>query len=145
MQILYNPVGSAGAYSVLIDTTQGGSIEKWNPRFSCHPQVEELASNVAGNGNVFTNVLGNIKCNFSMQKINTLYTNNAAAMAAAVTIANAFLTQLLNLQIIPDGAGAVPQYYSRCVFSDMTPDVEGASITWTMSFTSGFPTFIQPS
>jgi len=144
MQINYKPVGGMGNYVVLIDTTLGGSIEEWDPDFASRPQIVELASNFGQNSSILTNTLGNLRCSMSMRGMSQLYATNAAAMAAAINVANTFLTQLLNLQVMPDGVGAVYQYYPACVFSKCKPQVRGAGITWTMDFTSQMATFTPP-
>ena len=132
MVISYKTVGGS-SYTSWIDTSNGDTIEPWEPSYSAKPQIEELAQNFGQGSSVFTYTLGNIKCSLPLKSVCVTYASLDAALAASRTVPTTFLNNYIHLQVTQ---GTETQYFPYAVCTSFKCNVQGASVVYDVELTS---------
>lgn len=143
MKIDYRAVGGAGGYVKLMDVTTGDTIEAWEPSFSAHAQVEELASNAGQGAGVYTQNLGNIRCDIPVKKMNIVYATRDAAMLAAQSVPAALMNLKVNIRVTEGGTVI---WYKGAVTRNLKGSVQGLNVEFNADFVaSGTPVTVEPA
>ena len=142
MRIAYHIVGSTAGYAALMDEALGGVIEPWEPDFTAHQQIEELASNAGQGASVFTNPLGNARVTIPLHNMVVPYATSDLAFAASNDIPLIFLANKIHLQVTQ---GSQTRYYPNAVFSRCKPSVKGSIIVWQMDCVTQMAQKSQPA
>lgn len=142
MVISYRAVGSSAGYVTLFDMTRGDTLEPWNPQYRANVQVNDLASNTLPGASQKIKMQGNIVCQLPLHNMTITYLDAQTALAASRTIPGTLLNNQVNLRVVE---GSETQYFPNAVCHSILPNVQGASVTFSMEFTTQMVTNVEPA
>lgn len=142
MKIEYRQVGSASGYTTLIDTSNGDTIEPWEPSYRQNLQIDNLAGNTTVGGSVKIKQQGNIECTLSMRNVAVTYVSAQAALAATRTVPTALLNSLVNIKVTQ---GTEVQYFPSASCGHIRPSLQGCTVVYNIDFVSKMVTAVEPA
>ena len=141
MKLDYKPVGSAGGWTPLIDTSAGGTWETQAFMATGKKQSEDLAATPGQLNAQFRQPLGNLKETFPV-KGNQVYASADAAATAAKTAKVAIIGTKCHWRVTYN---SVIHYYANGVVDSMLTDLQGCSVNYDLKPETDLVSTTDPS
>lgn len=126
MKLEFKPVGSAGGYQTLIDTSAGGTWETQSFTATGVKQSENLTANPGQLSAAFRQPIGNLKETFPI-KGNQVYADADSAAAAAMAAKVAIMGTKCHWRFT---VNSNVYFYANGVVDSMLTDLQGCSVNY---------------
>ncbi len=141
MKLAYKPVGFAGGWTTLIDTSAGGTWEQQSFTATGKKQSEDLAATPGQLNAQLRQPLGNLKETFPV-KCNQTYASADAAAAAAAAAKIAIMGTKCHWQFT---VNSNVYFYANGVVDSMLTDLQGCSVNYDFKPETDLVSTVDPS